>query len=74
MPDVTERIMRPWERRIALIAILAATFVAVSSITLAISQASWSPVLSVGWLPAVLAAAWPRAYRGCVPGKGRQAR
>jgi len=39
--------MRPRERWIALIAILAVTFVAVSSITLAIRQASWSPLLSV---------------------------
>lgn len=58
--------MRRWERRIALIAILAVTFVAGSSIAAAIRQASWSPLLSVGWLPAVIVAASPRAYRRCV--------
>jgi hypothetical protein len=66
--------MRRWERWIALIAILAVTFVAGSSIAAAIRQASWSPLLSVGWLPAVLVAAWPRAYRRCARGNGRQAR
>jgi predicted Na+-dependent transporter len=66
--------MRPWERWIALIAILAVTFVAVSSIALAIRQASWSPLFSVGWLPAVLVAIWPGAHRRCITGRGRQAR
>ena len=45
---------------------LIVAFVAVSSIVQAIRLGSWPPVLSVGWLPAVVVAVWPRAYRRCL--------
>jgi hypothetical protein len=35
---------------------LVAAFVAISSIVAAISEGSWSPVVSTGWLPAVIVA------------------
>jgi hypothetical protein len=31
----------------------------VSSIVQAVRQGSWTPVVSVGWLPAMVVAAWP---------------
>ena len=40
-------------------------FVAVSSIVQAISEGSWTPIISVGWLPAVIVASWPAARRRC---------
>jgi len=39
-----------------LIAGLAVTFVAVSSIVQAVRQGSWGPVISVAWLPAIVVA------------------
>jgi hypothetical protein len=42
--------------------------VAVSAIVQSVRQGSWSPVLSVGWLAAVLIAVTsPRAARRCLP-------
>lgn len=48
---------------------LAVAFVAVSSIVLAIRTASWTPVISVGWLPAVIVATWPGVGRRCLRGR-----
>ena len=48
--------MRPCARWFYVIGGLAGVFVAVSSIVAAISQGSWSPIVSVGWLPAVIIA------------------
>jgi hypothetical protein len=45
--------MRPCKRWFYLVSRLVVAFVAVSSIVAAISAGSWSPVVSVGWLPAV---------------------
>ncbi len=59
--------MRPWRRWLYLIAGLAAVFVAVASATQAIRQGSWTPILSVAWLPAVIAATWPGSRRRCLP-------
>jgi len=58
--------MKSWARWIYLLAVAAATFVAVSSISQAIRQGSWSPIVSVGWIPAVVVAAWPGAHRRCL--------
>ncbi len=64
--------MRPSKRWLYLIAGLAAVFVAVSSMVLAIRQGSWAPIISVGWLPAVIVATWPGtspspgSYRRCL--------
>jgi hypothetical protein len=50
------------------VAAAVALLVAVSAIVQSVRQGSWSPVLSVGWLPAVLiAVASPRAARRCLP-------
>ena len=65
--------MKPWTRWFKVIAGLAAAFVAVSSITLAIRQDSWGPLISVGWLPAVMVATWPGTSRRCLPRRNRQA-
>lgn len=59
--------MKPWARWVYLIAVSAVTFVAVTSITLAIRQDSWSPIISVGWIPAVVVATWPGGRRHCLP-------
>jgi hypothetical protein len=47
--------------------------VAVSAIVQAIRQGSWGPIGEVGWLPAVIVAAWPGTYRRCLPRRNRQA-
>ena len=60
--------MRPWERWLYTVGALAALFVAVSSVVQAIGQGSWTPVLSVGWMPAVIVAVGlgaRRGHRGC---------
>ena len=36
-----------------------------SSVAQAIRQGSWGPVIWVGWIPAVVVAAWPGSYRRC---------
>jgi len=55
--------MRPWQRWLYVIAGLAAAIVAAVQ---AIREASWAPVVSVAWLPAVIAATWPGSYRRCL--------
>ena len=57
--------MKPWARWWYGLAGLVAAFVAVSSIVQAIRLGSWTPVVSVGWLPAVFVAVWPGTYRRC---------
>jgi hypothetical protein len=59
--------MRPWKRWLYVVAGLAAVFIAVASAAQAIRQGSWTPVASVGWIPAVIAATWPGSYRRCLP-------
>ena len=50
------------------VAALAALLVAVSAIVQSVRQGSWSPLLSVGWLAAVIIAVTsPRTARRCVP-------
>jgi hypothetical protein len=53
---------------------LAAAFVAVSAIAQAVRQGSWEPVVLVGWIPAVIVAAWPGTYRQCVRRRVRHTR
>ena len=65
--------MRPWIRWLYVIAGVAAAFVAVSSIVQAVRQGSWTPVVSVAWLPAVVVAVWPGTYRRCLRGRRRPA-
>jgi hypothetical protein len=57
--------MRSCARWFYLLTGLAAAFIAVSSVVQAISEGSWGPVVSVGWLPAVIVASWP-ATRRCL--------
>lgn len=59
--------MKSWTRWLYLIAGLAGASVAVSSVVQAVRLGSWAPIVSVGWLPAVIAAAWPGTYRRCLP-------
>jgi hypothetical protein len=57
-------------RRVVAIAVAAfAAFVAVASVVQAVRQDSWSPIWSVGWLPAVLVASLstPLHSRDCWP-------
>ena len=55
--------MRTRTKLLYLIAGLAAAFVAAAAIVQAIRQGRWWPILWVGWIPAVIVAAWPRTYR-----------
>lgn len=59
--------MRSRKRWWYLITGLAVAFVAVACVAQAIRQGSWTPVISVGWLPAVVVACWPGASRRCLP-------
>jgi CHASE2 domain-containing sensor protein len=66
--------MRPRTTRLYMVVGLAAVlFVAVSAVVQAIGEGSWSPLISVSWLLAVVAAIWPRTARYCLP-RRRQAR
>jgi hypothetical protein len=65
--------MRPWRRWLHLIGGLAVVFVAVSLIVQAIRQGSWAPIVSMAWIPAVIAATWPGTYRRCQPRRRGQA-
>ena len=50
------------------VAAAAALLVAVSAIVQSVRQDSWSPLLSVGWLAAVIIAVIsPRGTRRCLP-------
>jgi hypothetical protein len=54
------------------VAAVAALLVAVSAIVQSVRQGSWSPVLSVGWLVAVIiAVTTPRATGRCLPHRRR---
>ena len=55
--------MRPWTRWLYATAWLAVVFVAVSSIVLAVRQGSWTPIIAVCWVPAVVIAAWSGTRR-----------
>lgn len=57
------------------VAAVAAPLVAVSAIVQSVRQGSWSPLLSAGWLAAVIVAVVsPRATRRCLPSRRRQPR
>jgi len=59
--------MRPRTTWLYAVAGVVAALVAVSAIVQAVRQQSWSPLISVGWLPAVIVATWPRAGYRCLP-------
>jgi hypothetical protein len=59
--------MKSWTRWLYLVSGLVAAFVAVSSVVQAIRQSSWDPIVSVGWIPAVIVASWPGTRRRCLP-------
>ena len=55
--------------------VLAASFVAVATLVDAVRHDSWQPVLSTGWLPAVLVAVlYPSDTSGCWPRRRARAR
>jgi hypothetical protein len=58
--------MRSYTRWFYLLAGLVAAFIAVSAIVQAISEGSWTPIVSVGWLPAIIVASWPGVRRRCL--------
>jgi hypothetical protein len=58
--------MRSWKGWLYTICGLAAVFVAIAAAVQAVREGSWGPVVSVGWLPAVVIAAWPGVYRRCL--------
>jgi hypothetical protein len=57
--------MESWKRWLYAIGGLAAAFVATASVAQAIRQGSWGPIVSAGWIPAVVVAAWPGSHRRC---------
>jgi hypothetical protein len=59
--------VKSWKRWLYLVAGLAAAFVAVASAAQAIRQDSWTPIVTAGWLPAVIVATWPGSGRRCLP-------
>ena len=60
--------MKPRVRWLYVITASAVMVVAVSSIVQAIRQGSWEPIITVGWLPAVVVATWWPGSRGrCLP-------
>jgi hypothetical protein len=57
------------------VAAFAATLIAVSAIVQSVRQGSWSPILSVGWLAAVIVAVLaPRGTCRCLQIRRRQPR
>ena len=62
--------MRSYTRWFYVVMGLAVAFIAISSIVQAISEASWGPIIAVGWLPAVIVASWPGVGRRCLRGRG----
>ena len=67
--------MAAWRRWLVVAAAVAVAVVTGSSIAQTVQSGSWGPVLSVAWIPAVVVAAWPGAYRRCLPrgaGQGRR--
>jgi len=62
--------MRSCARWFYLVTGLVAAFIAVAAIVQAIRQGSWGPIISVGWLPAVIVASRPGSVRRCLRGRG----
>lgn len=59
--------MRPTMSWLYVVAGSALTLVAVSAVAQSVRQGSWSPLISVSWLPGVAAAVWARTARRCLP-------
>jgi hypothetical protein len=60
--------MKKRTRWLQLIGIAAGTVVAVSAVAAAVRDGIWSPIIAVGWLPAVLVAVITGGYRHrCLP-------
>lgn len=66
--------MRARKRWLFVAAALAAAVVTGSSIAQAVRSGSWDPVISTAWIPAVVVATWPGAYRHCLSRGGGRAR
>ena len=61
--------MRSCARWFYVVTGLAVAFVAVAAIVQAIREGSWGPIISVGWLPAVIVASRPGVGRRCLRGR-----
>jgi len=60
--------MKPWVQWLYVFSGVAVAVVVVSSVVAAVRQGSWEPLIAMGWLPAVLVAAWwPGTRRRCAP-------
>jgi hypothetical protein len=66
--------MTAWRRWLFAAAALAAAVVIASSIARSVRSGSWDPVISAAWIPAVVVATWPAAYRRGLSRGGGQAR
>jgi hypothetical protein len=67
--------MKPSVRWLYGVAAVVALLVAVTAIAQSVRQGSWSPILSVGWLAAVIVAVIsPRGTRRCLQIRRRQPR
>ncbi len=66
--------MKPRTGWLYAVAGLAAALVAVSAVVQSVRHGSWSPLISVSWLFAVIAATAlpPRTARRCLPVPGRR--
>jgi len=62
--------MRSCARWFYVVTGLAVAFVAVAAIVPALRVGSWGPIISVGWLPAVIVASRPGSVRRCLRGRG----
>jgi len=62
--------MRSCARWFYVVTGLAVAFVAVAAIVQAIREGSWGPIISVGWLPAVIVACRAGAGRRGLGGRG----
>jgi hypothetical protein len=60
---------------VAAVVVVVALVVAVAALVDAVRHDSWQPVLSIGWLPAVLVAGlYPTGKSGCWPRRRARAR
>ena len=65
--------MKPRTAWLYPVAGLVAVLVAVSAVAQSLREGSWSPLISVSWLLAVIVATLPRTSRRCLP-RRRQVR
>jgi hypothetical protein len=52
---------------VSVVVLVVAALVVAAAAVQAVRQDSWGPVLTIGWLPAVLVASYYRPARRCLP-------